>query len=75
MNCKYLKIKRQNLNSIGGSSSVVENKCLYKMSSEEAKHEVYDALFEKGLESSFVNEDCPVAEIQKFSECPFFRKA
>lgn len=72
MKCKYYNRRTQQITFIGGKTTIEENLCMLKMQSLEQKLQIYDALFRKHLQGSFVGDDCPVAATGKWNECPFF---
>jgi|WetSurMetagenome_2_1015567.scaffolds.fasta_scaffold1732404_2 hypothetical protein len=73
MRCKYYFEEKKEFKQLGGDPIIVnEGKCLLKMQNPSMQLQIYSALFDKGYESSFVNNLCPVATINKWQECPFF---
>jgi hypothetical protein len=75
MECKYLDVVTQTVRGIGSQSQIIRiYECSLKKQSQLMQIEIYHALFQKGLEGSFVSNDCPVAEIKQWNECPYFRE-
>ena len=76
MACAYYKPSTTRLTAIGGQQALVDTgSCGLKLQSEQRKLEIYELLFAKGLEGSFVGTDCPVAHSNRWNECPLFRGA
>ena len=74
MSCKHLHSQSVKIPVLGGSIDHSEHYCLLKNQSEEKQLEVYQKLFESGLEGSFVTNKCPVAESKNFAKCPFYKQ-
>ena len=75
MSCIYLEINVKTMSQLGlNSFKHKEYNCGLKKQSPQMQLAVYDALFKKGLEGSFVTNVCPVAEIEQWDECPFYKR-
>lgn len=74
MECKYYRKETKRYPQLGGNPILIESGiCQLKMQNPQMQLRVYSALFEKGFEGSFVNNNCPVANINKWNECPFYQ--
>ena len=74
MSCIYFKREHHATTLIGRDNSTESlNNCMLKKESEEKQMEVFSALAKKGLERSFVSDNCPFAEEGNFDECPFYK--
>jgi hypothetical protein len=75
MECKHLEVTTQTIRGIGTQAQFLKVfECALKKQSQMMQLEVYDALFKKGLEGSFVTNDCPVAETEQWHKCPYFKE-
>lgn len=76
MKCRFVRIKRDNIPQLGDNKSITKlsNLCALKMKNQKKQIEVYQALFDKGLENSIITNICPVAVGKNWNECPFFKK-
>ncbi|RLL85327.1 hypothetical protein CN13_06820 [Petrotoga sp. HKA.pet.4.5] len=73
MRCKYLEIKTESTPLIGEEPYISKlYNCTLKMRSKQKQVEIYQQLFEKGLEGSFITDRCPIAAKGNWNDCPFF---
>lgn len=72
--CRYAQGHTSAHPQIGGEPLIVrQENCALKMQSSLKQLEVYQALFEKGLEGSMVSNICPIAASGNWKDCPFYR--
>lgn len=74
MSCKYYRHRILNVPVIGQAEPIhiQEELCLLKFQSIQKKVEVYQVLFEKGLQGGMFSDDCPFGRDKKWKECPFY---
>ena len=75
MVCKYFEIVVKSHGQLGGPNITSRSpECKLKKSNPQMQLAIYSALFDKGLEGSFVTNDCPVASQNLWTECPYFEE-
>jgi len=73
MKCIHLREQTANIKQIGLSTITQgEYLCLLKMQSEAKQIEIYQTLFEKGLEGSILSDVCPIVPSNNWNACPYF---
>lgn len=73
IDCKYLQKEPKDISCQSGEVSITSrNVCFQKRSAEHLKTHIYNKLFEKGLEGSFVTDECPIAGKTEWNNCPFY---
>lgn len=71
MSCTYARVQTQNLPTLGdGGFTQTETLCQLREQSKAKCLEVYQRLFDLGIEASIVTSTCPVAINGEWGRCP-----
>ncbi|MCH7519937.1 MAG: hypothetical protein IH964_13055 [Candidatus Dadabacteria bacterium] len=76
MKCRYAHYYMTDVFDIGSSKLPTESfiGCKLKETDEVIRAEIHQTLFKKGYGGSEFDNLCPVAEVEKWDECPYYEK-